>query len=167
VDQLVKQARVVRVGGRAFTWQRISQSAWPRTAVTFGAGFPAAGDPEGSGKDPRAMVLVDPHGLPVLCSGGQNFDHRAGTYIRLAGGRWFQFPVRGRNCRTAIMTALDQDGNKAALYRMVRADGKFPAPRQAEITVHPDQGITDELLLVLAVSAPWLWTYLLRDSGGG
>jgi hypothetical protein len=50
---------------------------------------------------------------------------------------------------------------------MVRADGGFPAPRQVEIAVHPDQGITDELLLILAVSAPWLWPYFLRDSGGG
>jgi hypothetical protein len=162
-----RQAGVVRVGGRAFTSQRVSQSAWPRTAATFGAGFPAAGDPEGRGKYPRARVLVDRHGLPVLCSGGQNFDHRADAYIRLAGGRWFQFPVRGPNRRSAIMTALDQDGNKVALYRMVQADGGFPAPRQVEIAVHPDQGITDELLLVLAVSASWLWTYFLRDGGGG
>jgi hypothetical protein len=161
------QAGVVRVGGRAFTSQRVSQSAWPGTAATFGAGFPAAGDPEGSRKDSRTRVLADPHGLPVLCSGGQNFDHRPGAYIRLPGGRWFQFPVRGRNRGSAIMTALDQDGNKVALYRMVRAGGGSPAPRQVEIAVHPDQGITDELLLILAVSAPWLWTYFLRDSGGG
>jgi hypothetical protein len=112
-------------------------------------------------------VLVDQFGLPVLCSGGQNFDHWAGAYIRLLGGRWFQFPVRGRNRGSAIMTALDRDGNKVALYRMVRTGGGFPAPRQVEIAVHPDQGITDELLLILAVSAPWLWTYFLRDNGGG
>ena len=161
------QAGIVRVGGRTFTSQRVSQSAWPGTAATFGAGFPAAGDSEGSGRDWRARVLVDQFGLPVLCSGGQNCDHSAGAYIRLPGGRWFQFPVRGRNRGSAIMTALDQDGNKVALYRMVRAGGGFPALPQVEIAVHPGQRITDELLLILAVSAPWLWTYFLANSGGG
>jgi hypothetical protein len=161
------QAGVVRVGGQAFTSQRVSRSARPGTAAKFGAGFPAAGDPERSGKDSHARVLVDQFGLPVLCSGGQNFDHRAGAYIRLPGGRWFQFPVRGPNRGNATMTALDQNGNKVALYRMVRTGGGSTATRQVEVAVHPDQGITDELLLVLAVSAPWLWTYFLRDGGGG
>jgi hypothetical protein len=160
------QAGVVRVGGRTFTSQRVSRSAWPRTAATFGAGFPAAGDSRGE-KGWGTRVLADPSGLPVLCSGGQNFDHRAGAYIRLPGGRWFQFPVRGRDRESAIMTALDQDGNKVTLYRMVRADGGLPAVPQVEIVVHPDQGITEELLLILAVSAPWLWTYFRQDSGGG
>jgi hypothetical protein len=65
------------------------------------------------------------------------------------------------------MTALDQDGNKVALYQIVRADGRLLESRQVEIVVHPDQRITDELLLTLAVSAPWLWTYFAREGGGG
>ena len=161
------QARVVQIGGQAFASQRITRSAWPGIAATFGAGFPAAGAPGGSGKGWGTRVLADPAGLPVLCSGGQNFNYKAGAYIRLPAGRWFQFPVRGPNLGSAVMTALDQDGNKVALYRMIRADGGLPALPQVEIAVHPDQGITDELLLILAVSAPWLWTYFRQDSGGG
>lgn len=141
------QAGVVRVGGRAFTSQRNSQSASPRPAA--------------------ARVLVDPSGLPALYISGQNFNHRAGAHTWLPDGRWFQFPVRGQTRGSGIMTALDQDSGKVALYRMVPAGGRLPAPRHVEIAVHPDQQITDELLLVLAVSAPWLWTYFLHDSGGG
>jgi hypothetical protein len=156
------QAGVVQVGGRAFTSQRVSRSEWPGTTAAFGVALPAADGPGLVGVDPHARVLAEQHELPALCTLGQNFDHSAGACIRLSGGRWFQFPVRGRNRRSAIMTALDQDGNKVALYRLVRV-----APDQVEIAVHPDQQITDELLLVLALSAPWLGTYFKLANQGG
>jgi hypothetical protein len=52
------------------------------------------------------------------------------------------------------MTAVDQDGNNVAHYRA-------PSPRQptVEITVHPDWELTDELVLAIAISAPWLHSY--------
>jgi hypothetical protein len=151
----------------------------------------------GSGRDPYAQVLTDPSGVSFLCIGGANFNWRSRAYIRLSGGRWLQFPVRGRGAGSAVMTALDQNGDAVALFRMVPAGGspselgnhkiadsglpplrqfldslgpeRFPLGQQVEIAVHPDQVITDELLVILASSAPWLWTYFVvpSENGGG
>jgi hypothetical protein len=51
------------------------------------------------------------------------------------------------------MTAVDQAGNKIARYRA------------RQITVHPDQSLTDELVLAI-ISAPWLASYFDVPSEG-
>jgi hypothetical protein len=50
------------------------------------------------------------------------------------------------------MTAVDQTGNKVARYRLLTKDS-------AEITVHPDQELTDELVLAITTNAPALSSY--------
>jgi hypothetical protein len=50
------------------------------------------------------------------------------------------------------MTAVDQAGNKVARYRLLTKDS-------AEITVHPNRELTDELVLAMAISARWPGTY--------
>jgi hypothetical protein len=72
----------------------------------------------------------------------------AGSYIKFPDQRWLRFPVRGTSRGNAIMTAVDQAGNKVARYRFTGA-GK-------EIAVHPDHRLTEELALVIAVSATWI-----------
>jgi hypothetical protein len=62
------------------------------------------------------------------------------------------------------MTAVDQAGTKVARYRF--APTRTGARMRVEITVHPDQRLTDELTLAIAESAPWLRSYF-RESGGG
>lgn len=62
-----------------------------------------------------------------------------------------------------IMTAVDQAGNKVARYRII-GPGFFGRP--VEIIVHPDQQLTNELVLAIVISAPWLLSYF-PDSGGG
>jgi hypothetical protein len=52
------------------------------------------------------------------------------------------------------MTAVDQAGNKVARYR-------FTGPRK-EIAVHTDHRLTEELALVIAVSATWVGDYFVR-----
>lgn len=60
------------------------------------------------------------------------------------------------------MTAVDQAGNSVARYRI-----SLNAKRTVEITVDPSRGLTDEVALALAISAPWLGRYFKRESGGG
>ena len=81
------------------------------------------------------------------------------TYDR----RWLEFPVvrGGFKAHDAIMTAVDQDGNKVAEYQAPRW------LRQTVITVHPDSTLTDELVLVIAISAPWLHSYFIDEWAGG
>jgi hypothetical protein len=71
------------------------------------------------------------------------------------------------------MTALDQAGRKVARYRITsRSPSKnsrraFKKWREIEITFHPDQQLTDELLLTLALTAPWISESFDSSGGGG
>jgi hypothetical protein len=85
-------------------------------------------------------------------------------YIKFPGQRWLRFPVRGYTWKGAIMTAVDQDGNKVARYRLARFWGG--AWRTTEITFHPDQRLTDELALVIAASLYWLNSHVHPGGGG-
>ena len=55
--------------------------------------------------------------------------------------------------------------DKVARYRLVRGQSRFR--KTTEITVHPDQQLTDELALAIAASAPWLSSYFRGEGGGG
>ena len=100
----------------------------------------------------------DETGTPILYTAGQHFNSAAGGYIKFPGQRWLRFPVRGTGWTDAIMTAVDQAGNKVARYRL--ADPRTGFRQITEITVHPDQRLTGELTLAIAASAPWLSRYL-------
>jgi DivIVA domain-containing protein len=70
----------------------------------------------------------------------------------VASGDWYA---------NAIMTAVDQAGNKIARYR--RVAGRTGIDQKVEITIHPNQKLTDELVLAIAKSAHWLGKYF--DTG--
>ncbi len=103
---------------------------------------------------------------------GHNVDLRANACITFPDQRWLRFPVRGTHPTNAIMTAVDQAGNKVARYRdtsrhlhpatvrKVRAD-------TVEIAVHPEQELTLQLILAIAISAPLVAQYFVRSGGGG
>jgi hypothetical protein len=109
--------------------------------------------------------LADRTGLAVLYTAGRHFDRVARGYVEFPGQRWLRFPVRGTARSNAIMTAVDQTGSQVARYRLA-AGGVFTR-RAIEITVHPDQALTDELILTLSLSARWISTFFERESGGG
>ena len=144
----------VSAGGRTFAWRRFKRSSRPGVA---------------SSQEPSRVVrvatrlatreLLDERGMPVLYTGGRNYDHSADARIRFADQRWLRFPVRGTDPWNAIMTAVDQAASRVARYR--RHD------RGVEIIVHPGQHLTDELVLALAISAPWLSSYFHVPQGGG
>lgn len=114
----------------------------------------------------RIRELADDAGLPVLYTSGENFRYRAWARITFPDRRWLKFLVRGTEPDNAIMTAVDQDGTKVARYRAPGKDPEHPRD-EVEITVHPDLELTDELVLAVAVSAPWLRTYFYKPTGGG
>jgi DivIVA domain-containing protein len=100
--------------------------------------------PQRSDRDIYGAQFLDETGEPALYSGGGSVTR----FITFPGQRQLWFPIRGTAPANAIMTAVDQDGNKVARYRLVK--------KKTEITVHPGQQLTDELALALAESAPWL-----------
>ena len=116
--------------------------------------------------------LLDETGMPILYASGRNYNHSAGVCITFPDQRWLRFPVRGTRQANAIMTAVNQAGNKVARYRMIgtipRISSLVPGLWKAiEITVHPGQQLTDELVLALVISAPWLASYFDQPGGGG
>jgi hypothetical protein len=58
------------------------------------------------------------------------------------------------------MTSVDQAGKQVARYRIAHRGA-------IEITVHPDQQLGDELILTLALTAPWVSSFFGSSSGGG
>jgi DivIVA domain-containing protein len=155
---------ILSTGGRTFTLKRVTRSAWPGIAETISRdrlGAPHFAQRQTDDRDPLLRQLVDETGIAVLYRGGKHIERHAGSYIKFPGQRWLRFPVRGTKRTNAIMTAVDQAGNKVARYR-------FAASRKTiEIAVHPDHRLTDELALAIAVSAPWLGDYFKREGGGG
>jgi DivIVA domain-containing protein len=156
-------------GRRTFTITWVTPSAWAGTAGTVSR------DPlreahmlrrQTDDMDSSLRELLDDTGTAVLYKGGRHFDYHAGGYIKFPGQRWLRFPVRGHSRGNAIMTAVDQAGNKVARYR-------FPDARTAnarktiEVVVHPDHRLTEELALAIAVSARWVNDYFIEEHGGG
>ena len=71
------------------------------------------------------------------------------------------------------MTAVDQAGNNVAVYKISEKKHDrgwrtgLQYSRPVDITVNPDWNLTDELLLVIGISAEWLDSYFDEPSGGG
>ena len=187
----------ISAGGRIFTWKRVTGSSWPDIAEivrrsrreAIGRHFGAVSTPqeEAIRKDGLAArtvlqlrELLDETGTPILYTSGQHSTQSAAACITFPGQRWLRFPVRGtdsgfRGRKNGIMSAVDQDGNKIARYRIPRTGYAARylttspisgAPGQVEITVHPDRKLTDELVLAIAISAPWVGQYFNPGGGG-
>jgi hypothetical protein len=147
----------IRAGGRRYKFQKLdgARSLSPVIAeITARAARDEDGHfaiPRPRRKTPRVAELMDEAGSPVLYISGENFDRRACFCVTFPDGRWLRFPVRGTKAANAIMTAVDQAGNKVARYR---AGG-----RGLEITVNPSQKLTDELALALGLARKRLSSY--------
>jgi DivIVA domain-containing protein len=160
-------------GGRTFTWREVNRSSWPGIAKTISREYPYApahmrkrqAENQTDGTNPVRQQLLDETRIPILYTAGGHSNGSAGGYIKFPGQRWLRFPVRGTGWTDAIMTAVDQAGNKVARYRLVRDKRRFW--KTTEITVHPDQRLTEELALAIAASAPWLSSYFRQEGGGG
>jgi DivIVA domain-containing protein len=187
----------ISTGGKTFIWKRVTGSSWPEIAEIvrhsrrggIGRHFADESTPQAKaiqkdGYAARTVLqlkeLLDQTGTPILYTSGQHLAQTAAACITFPDQQWLRFPVRGtgfgvRGRKNAIMTAVDQDGNKIARYRIPRTGYAARylttstisgAPGQVEITVHPDRKLTDELVLVIAISAPWVGQYFAPGGGG-
>jgi len=186
----------ISTGGRTFAWKKVTKSSWPDIAEIvrpsrgeiFHPHFLAESTPQAKairkdGVTARAVLglreLLDETGTPILyTSSGQQRGRVSAGCITFPDQRWLRFPVRHgwpRPGKNAIMTAVDQDGNKVARYRIPRTGYArrygitstiSGAPGQVEITVHPDRKLTDELVLAIVISAPWVGQYFAPGGGG-
>ena len=169
--------KIVRVGGRSFTASAGSSSQEIPEIVARSArdrdGHFVADAPRqakvGSYKPSRVALaaglseLVDETDTPMLYVSGWHYDRVDEGCVTFPDRRWLRFPVRGTRRSNGIMTAVDEGGNNVARYRVT---GRGPATT-VEITVHPDWKLTDERVLAIAISAPWLPQYFLVNVGGG
>jgi hypothetical protein len=170
-----------RAGGRSFTFHRPSGSSSPAVAeflaraVRDDLGHYAEKTrtrnfrtDHGFESDIFFRELVDETGTPVLNTAGSNSTWRACACILFPDQQRLRFLVRGSWLANAIMTAVDQAGNKVARYRYIAKSGrqiKHSSWGPAEIIVHPSQELTDELALALTLSANWLRTYFSSPGG--
>ena len=166
-------ARTFGRDGHTYRLSRVRAAQWPAVAAEIGderPGAPAhlartgaeAARRTGAAarKDFTLKSLADRTDPPVLYTGGGHIDRRPGGYVQFPGQRWLQFPVRGTSRSNAIMTAVDQTGRQVARYMIGDR-------RAIHITVHPDQRLTDELILTLALTARWVSSYFNSSGGGG
>ncbi len=104
-----------------------------------------------------------------MYAAGDNANWRALASIMFPDRRWLRFLVRGTGRANAIMTAVDQAGNRVARYRIAGWDLRFGwktslgLSKSVEITVNPIWELTDELALMLVKSAGWLGKYFERQ----
>jgi hypothetical protein len=158
------QPKTVSAGGRRFTFQEMDRARSSSPVIAEIAdrdardGVGHFAEPIHSRRLPSVTGLVDEGGTPILYTSGTNFSWRACFCVTFPDGRWLRFLVRGTKEANAIMTAVDQAGNKVARYRIIDSG--------LEITVNPGQKLTDELALAIAIPArSQLRTYSLMPNG--
>jgi hypothetical protein len=162
-------------GGRSFTLQRPSGSSSPAVAELLARAVRAEAGHYAENTRIRNVLrgvrgLADETGTPILYTAGSNYNGRACACVLFPDLRWLRFLVRGSRQDNAIMTAVDQAGNRVARYRKIDKSGRQVKPgsrSSVEIIVHPRQKLTGELALALALSVDWLGSYFDRPGGGG
>lgn len=175
------RSKTFSAGGRSFTLQPISAAVSPPPAVTE---LLARADRDYFGhyaKNKRIRTtltdrwpgsqsvrgLVDETGTPIFYTKGRNYNWRAYASIMFPDQRRLRFLVRASAPANAIMTAVDQAGNRVARYGFDNKPGRKWSSDSVEIIVHPGQKLTDELALVLAISAGWLEDYFEGPQAAG
>jgi hypothetical protein len=172
----VEQHPTVEAGGKNFTWRKIpvlgssTAGSWPLSIAELAtrswrdvAGNFAAETMSDRAHRKRARAvgeLIDETGIPILYASGTCYHRRATVRVTFPDQRWLRLLVRGTDLSNAIMTAVDQAGNRVVRYRK-RTEGWG----SVEITVNPHWKLTYELMLVIVISAGYLKSYF--DSPGG
>jgi hypothetical protein len=163
-------------GGKSFTLKRTSAGSSSSPGVAelradaardnfghFAKTWSGQTQPTSAG--PGSEELADDTGTPILYTSGRNFNCRAYARIMFADQRWLRFLVRGTRRANAIMTAVDQAGNRIARYRIIDKGldpgrkTSYGLSKSVEIMVHPGCELTDELAVAIVISAPWLRSY--------
>ena len=169
------------IGGRSFSLRKLSvtaSSSSPGIAEITARSFRDLrghfAEAKHSRDQPYMRIdeLADEAGTPILYVSGENDLKRAGACITFPDQRWLRFLVRGTGQTNAIMTAVDQAGNRVARYKIIGWDFRpwkdfKPWQDMIEITVRPGRQLTDDLVLAIAISAPWLGSSFPPSVEGG
>lgn len=190
LDGRTVQPSAVSVGRRTFTWKQVSGSSWLGIAefvrashqegdrehfLVADAALQQISQGKADRRKPSRLVrgrlylgeLLDETGTPILYTSGTNYEGHAGARITFPDQRWLRFPVRGTGSANAIMTAVDQAGNKTVRYRVIGKLRGTSLWNTMEITIRPSQPLADELVLAIAMSTPWLDSYFVVPNQGG
>jgi len=179
IASMFRYAGIFKVAGRSFAVNgpeipaRSTADSWAPGIAELAArswrdntGHYAAETMKNSEQRDKARGIsefVDENGTPILYTTGASFWHRTHARVTFPDQQSLRFLVRGTMLRNAIMTAVDQAGNKVARYRITRRYWNSSAMADAEVAVHPDRKLTDELILAITISSPWLGTYFHRQ----
>jgi hypothetical protein len=169
-DRRGSERMTASIGGRSFSFRKTGPASPPSpgTAEIAARSFRDIrghfAEAKHSRQQPAARIaeLTDEAGTPILYVRGRHDFERAGASITFPDQRWLRFLVRGTERANAIMTALDQAGNNVARYRIIQ-NGFKREKTSVEITVRPGRQLTDDLVLAIAISAPWLRPYFRSE----
>ena len=126
----------------------------------------------------RRVTYVDTDlGVAVIETDGMHLSYRASGTARLVGdlaGRRFaegliSFPVEATNPGDAVMRAIDESDATLLQVRRVGAERKtrfLYYDDWIDIVATPGVQVTPELLLLAAVTAPWIVSFFLSGGGG-
>jgi hypothetical protein len=149
VQRRVGSLRSVKVGDRAYRarYKRRQWLYWPQRYV-------------------RAVEDIST-GRVVLTIQGVHFNHKDDSLIKLADGRTLTFPVEGTY---AEMQAFDENGKSLMRFRPAESGpwmrNGLLLSRPIEVVVSPEEALTDDVVLVIAVASPFLRQYLRTTSTG-
>ena len=111
-------------------------------------------------------------GRPAFIITGTHLNHHADGTIELPGHGTFRFPVQGRTCFDAVMSAVDESGKSRLHYRI--GDSRLAVKTwqrnldSLEVVIAPEcQMPMESVLLLIAASSSWLRTYFEPTGGGG
>jgi hypothetical protein len=173
------RATTVRVGERSFTYRRHSvpvgstanlaspaiaeiaaRSWWDRSGHF--ADKTMNGRTQHKQTHAKVDELVDETGTPILYLHTGNANGRACACITFPDQRWLRFLVRGTRHWNAIMTAVDQAGNRVVRYKRSTESKavRWTDPGgPIDIIVNPDWKLTEDLVLAIEGSAGLLERY--------
>ena len=118
-------------------------------------------------ESPDAELIGRSNGSTVLRVSGRHHAGESNAVVTFSDGRRFCYPIIGTGLQDEVMTAVDQNGNKAIRYRKSRRTQQTRSAAKIEVVVNPAFEVTSDLLLLIAISSGFLLTEYRRRPGGG
>lgn len=119
----------------------------------------------------RALVNTAT-GVVAVQKKGHHINLRAKGTLTLPGRGTLRFPVQGARREYAVMSAVDESGLPLVKYRFsdpvpTRTAWGLSKLEGAEVVIAPDLRTSIEsMLLLIALSTEWLWSYFVKTGGG-
>jgi len=99
-------------------------------------------------------------GEPILWMHGRHTYRDAAGIMLLPRQRYLTFPVTGTRPGNAVMTAVNESGATELWFRKIGL-------LESEAVASPGVDLTTEVLCIIELTAPWLWSYFKPELGEG